>query len=92
VMFLVSAVGRYQSSVSEFLTVAVSPFSGIQSDAKVHAADLRFNNIRIDDSPEMEDSEYRKPPTPKVYGDLDDPYAIIPNTQQQPSSNTALLV
>jgi hypothetical protein len=75
---LVLAADRYLSSGSHFLTVAVSPFSGIQFDAEVHAADLGFINVRIDDSPEMEDSEYRKSHALNVYGDLDNPYAIIP--------------
>jgi hypothetical protein len=89
-MFLVLAAGRYQSSVFEFLTVAVSPFLGIQFDAEVHAADLGFINVRIDDLPEMEDGEYRKSHTPKVYGDLDNPYEIIPKIQRLPSSSTTL--
>jgi hypothetical protein len=38
----------------------------------------------------VEDGEFRKSPPPKVSGDLDDPYAMVPETQRQPSSNTAL--
>jgi hypothetical protein len=89
-MFLISAAGRYQSTHSDFLAVAVSLFSGVQSDAEVQAEDLGFIKVRIGDSLEMEDGEFRKSPPPKVSGDLDDPYAMVPDTQWQPSSNTTL--
>jgi hypothetical protein len=54
-MSLVSATGRYLSSGSDFLTVAVSPFSGVQSDVEAHAVDLGFIDIRISDSRDMEE-------------------------------------
>jgi hypothetical protein len=79
-MFLVSAASRYQSSVSDFLTVAVSLFPGVQSDAQVQVEDLVFINVRIDDSPEVEDGEFWRSPPPKVSDDLDDPYAMVPET------------
>jgi hypothetical protein len=81
-MFLVSAAGRYQSSDSDVLTVAVFPFSGIQSDAQVQVEDLGFINLQMVDSPNMEDGEYYKRPAPKVSTDLDDPYAMVPETQR----------
>jgi hypothetical protein len=43
----------------------------------------------IGDLPKMEDGEFRKSPPPKVSGDLDDSYAMVPETQRQPSSSTA---
>jgi hypothetical protein len=90
-MFLVLAAGRYQSTHSDFLIVTVSLFSGVQSDAQVQAEDLGFINMRIGDLSEVEDGEFRKSPPPKVSGDLDDPYAMVPETQRQPSSSSALL-
>jgi hypothetical protein len=89
-MSLVSAAGRYLSSGSHFLTVAVSPFSGVQSDAEAHAAEKGFINMHISDSRDLEDGEYRPTPAPKVSADLDDPYAMVPKTQRQPSSSTPL--
>jgi hypothetical protein len=68
----------------------VSLFSGVQSDVEVQAEDLGFVNVRIGDPPEVEDSEFRKSPLPKVSDDLDDPYAMVPETQRQPSSSIAL--
>jgi hypothetical protein len=38
----------------------------------------------------VEDGEFHKSPPPKVSDDLDDPYAMVPETQRQPSSSTAL--
>jgi hypothetical protein len=46
--------------------------------------------VEIGDLPEMEDGEFWKSPPPKVFGDLDDPYAMVPETQRQPSSISAL--
>jgi hypothetical protein len=87
---LVSAAGRYLSSGSHFLTVAVSPFPGVQSDAEAHAAETGFIDMRISDSRDLEDDEYHPTPAPTVSADLDDPYAMVPENQRQPSSNTAL--
>jgi hypothetical protein len=56
-MFLVSAAGRYQSSNSDVLTVAISPFSGVQSDTEVQAEYLGFINVPMVDAPVMEDGE-----------------------------------
>jgi hypothetical protein len=89
-MSLVSAVGRYLSSDSHFLTVAVSPFPGIQSDAEAHAAETGFIDVRILDSRDLEDGEYLPTPTPQVFPDLDDPYAIVHDPLRQPSSSTPL--
>jgi hypothetical protein len=89
-MFLVLAAGRYLSSGSHFLTITVSPFPGIQSDVEAHAAETGFIDIRISDSRDLEDGEYLPTPTPQVSADLDNPYAIVPETQRQPSSNTPL--
>jgi hypothetical protein len=89
-MSLVSAAGRYLSSGSHFLTVTVSPFSGVQSDAKAHAAETGFIDIHISDSRDLKDDEYRPTPAPKVSADLDDPYAMVPETQRHPSSSTPL--
>jgi hypothetical protein len=91
-MFLVSATNRYQSTDSDFLTVVVSLFSGVQYDAEVQAKDLGFINVRIGDPPEMEDGEFRKSPPPKVSGDLDDPYAMVLETQRHPSTSIAFPV
>jgi hypothetical protein len=90
VMSLVSAIGRYLSSESHFLTVTVSPFSGVQSDAEAHAAKTGFIDVRISDSRDLEDGEYCPTPAPKVSADFDDPYAMVPETQRQPSSNIPL--
>jgi hypothetical protein len=90
VMSLVSAGSQYLSSSSDFLTVAVSPFSGIQSDAEAHAADLGFIDMQISDSRDVEEDEYHPTPTPNMSADLDDPYAMVPKTQRQPSSSTPL--
>jgi hypothetical protein len=87
---LVSAAGRYLSSGSHFLTVAVSPFPGIQSDAEAHAVETGFIDVRISDSRDFEDGEYRPKLAPTVSADLDDPYAMVPENQRQPSSSTAL--
>jgi hypothetical protein len=92
VMSFVSAAGRYLSSGSDFLTIAVSPFSGVQSDIEAHAADLGFIDVRISNSRDVEEGEYRPTPTPKVSADLIDPYAMVLETQRQPSSSTPLLV
>jgi hypothetical protein len=46
--------------------------------------------VRIGDLPEVEDGEFRKSPPSKVSVDLDDPYAMVPETQRHPSSSTAL--
>jgi hypothetical protein len=48
---LVSAASRYLSSGSHFLTVTVSSFPGVQSDAEVHAAETRFIDVRMGDGP-----------------------------------------
>jgi hypothetical protein len=90
-MFLVSATGRYLSSGSHFLTVAVSPFSGVQSDVEAHVVEMGFIDVHISDSRDVEEGEYRPTPTPMVSADLDDPYAMVPETQRQPSSSTPLL-
>jgi hypothetical protein len=90
VMSLVSAAGRYLSSCSHFLTVAVSPFSGVQNDAEAHVAEMEFIDVRILNSRDLEEGDYRPTPAPKVSTDLDDPYAMVPETQRQPSSNTPL--
>jgi hypothetical protein len=87
---LVLAFGRYLSSGSHFLTVAVSPFLGVQSDAEAHAVETGFIDVRISDSRDLEDGEYRSTPALMVSVDLDDPYAMVPENQGQPSSNTAL--
>jgi hypothetical protein len=87
---LVLAADRYLSSGSHFLTVAVSPFSGVQSDAEAHAVETGFIDVRISDSRDLEDGEYRPTSTLKVSPNLDDPYAMVPETQRQPSSSTAL--
>jgi hypothetical protein len=89
-MSLVSATGRYLSSSSHFLTVAVSPFSSVQSNVEAHTAETRFIDVRISDSRDLEDDEYRPTPAPKMSADLDDPYVMVPETQRQPSSNTPL--
>jgi hypothetical protein len=89
-MFLVSATGRYQCTHSDFLTVPLSLFSHIQSDAEVQAEDLVFINVRIGDPPEVEDGEFRKSPPPKVSDDLEDPYAMVLEIQRQPSSSISL--
>jgi hypothetical protein len=89
-MTLVSAVGRYMSSGSHFLTVAVSPFPGVQFDAEAHAAEMGFLDVRISDSHDLEDGEYFPTPAPQVSADLDDSYAIVPEPQRQPSSSTPL--
>jgi hypothetical protein len=75
-MSLVSAAGQCLSSASHFLTVAVSPFPDVQSDAKAHAAETGFIDVRISDSRDLEDGEYLPIPAPQVFPDLDDPYAI----------------
>jgi hypothetical protein len=58
VMSLVSAAGRYLSSGSHFLTVAISPFTGVQFDAEAYAAETGFIDVRISDSHDLEDGEY----------------------------------
>jgi hypothetical protein len=73
VMTLVSAVGRYMSSGSHFLTVAVSPFPGVQSDTEAHAAETGFIDMRISDSRDLEDGEYLPTLAPQVFPDLDNP-------------------
>jgi hypothetical protein len=90
-MSLVSAAGRYLSSGFHFLSAAVSPFSGVQSDAEAHATETGFIDVCISDSCDLEDGEYCLTPAPKVSADLDDPYAMVPETQRQPSSSTPLL-
>jgi hypothetical protein len=89
-MSLISVAGRYLSSGSHFLTVAVFPFSSVQSNAEAHAAETRFIDMRISDSRDLEDGEYCPTPAPKVSADLDDPYAMVPETQRQPSSSKPL--
>jgi hypothetical protein len=89
-MSLVSATGRYLSSGSHFLTVTVSPFLGVQSGAEAHAAETGFIDVRISDSRDLEDGEYLPTPALQVSTDLDDPYAIVPEPQRQPSSSTPL--
>jgi hypothetical protein len=89
-MSLVSAGGRYVSSGSHFLTAALSPFPGVQSDAEAHAAETGFVDVRIADSRDLEDGEYLPTPTPQVFPDLDDPYAIVLDPPRQPSSSTPL--
>jgi hypothetical protein len=64
VMFLVLATGRYLSSGSHFLTVVVSPFPGVQSDAKAHAAETGFTDVCISDSCDLEDGKYLPTPAP----------------------------
>jgi hypothetical protein len=51
-------------------------------DAEVQAEDLGFINVPMVDAPVMEDSEYRERPAPKVSSDLDDLYAMVPETQR----------
>jgi hypothetical protein len=46
--------------------------------------------VRMVDAPILEDGEYRPIAAPKVSGDLDDPYAIVPETQRQPTFSTTL--
>jgi hypothetical protein len=46
--------------------------------------------VRILDSCDKEEGEYRRIPAPNVSADLDDPYAMVPETQRQPSSSTPL--
>jgi hypothetical protein len=87
---LVSAAGLYLSSGSHFLTVVVSPFPGVQSDEEAHATETGFIDVRILDSRDLEDGEYRPSPIPTVSADLNDPYAMVPENQRQPSSSTAL--
>jgi hypothetical protein len=87
-MSLVLAAGRYLSSGSHFLTVALSPFPGVQSDVEAHAVETGFIDVRISDSRDLEDGEYLRTPALQVFLDLDDPYAIVPNPQRQPSSST----
>jgi hypothetical protein len=82
VMSLISAAGRYLSSGSYFLTVTASPFSGVQSDTEAHAAETGFIDVRISDSRDLEDGEYHPTPAPKVSADLDNPYAMVPESQQ----------
>ena len=89
-MFLVTATSQYLSSGSHFLTVAVSPFSCVQSDAEAHVAEAGFIDVRISDSRNLEDGDYHPIPALKVFVDLDDLYAMVPETQWQPSSNTPL--
>jgi hypothetical protein len=48
--------------------------------------------VQIGDLPEVEDGEFRKSPPLKVSIDLDDSYAMVPETQRQPSSSIALPV
>ena len=90
-MFLILAAGQYQSSDFDVVIVAVSPFLGVQYDIEVQAEDLGFINVRMVDTPVMEDGEYRPIATSKGSSDLDNPYAMVPDTQRQPSSSTALL-
>ena len=45
----------------------------------------------ISDSRDLEDGEYRPTPAPMVCTDIDDPYAMVFETERQPSSNTFLL-
>jgi hypothetical protein len=89
-MSLVSATGRYLSSSSHFLTVAVSPFPSVQSDAEAHAAETGFIDVCISDSRDLEVGEYLPSPAPEVSPDLDNPYTIVPDPQRQPSSSTPL--
>jgi hypothetical protein len=89
-MSLVSAASRYLSSGSHFLTITVSPFPGVQSDAEAHAAKTGFIDVRISDSHDLEVGEYLPSPAPKVSPNLDNPYAIVPNPQRQPSFSTPL--
>jgi hypothetical protein len=90
VMSLVSAGGRYLSSDSHFLTIIVSPFPGVQSDAEAHATETGFIDVRISDSHDLEDGEYLPTLAPQVFPDLDDLYAIVRDPQRQPSSSTPL--
>jgi hypothetical protein len=46
--------------------------------------------VHISDSRHLEDGKYRPIPAPKVSADLDDLYAMVPETQRQPSSSTPL--
>jgi hypothetical protein len=89
-MSLVSAAGRYLSSGSHFLIVAVSPFPSVQSDVEAHVAETGFIDVRISDSRDLEDGEYLPTPALQVSADLDDPYAIVSEPQRQPSSSTPL--
>jgi hypothetical protein len=89
-MSLVSAAGRYLPSGSHFLTVAVSPFPGVQSNAEAHAAETGFIDVCISNSHDLEDGEYLPTPASQVFLDLDDPYAIVPDPPRQPSSSTPL--
>jgi hypothetical protein len=90
VISLVSAAGRYLSSGSHFLTVAVFPFPSVQSDVEAHNAETGFIDVRISDSRDLEDGEYLPTLAPKVSADLDDLYAMVPEPQRQPSSSTPL--
>jgi hypothetical protein len=38
--------------------------------------------MRMVDAPILEDGEYRPTAAPKVSGDSDDPYVIVPETQR----------
>jgi hypothetical protein len=90
VMSFVSVAGRNLSSGSHFLTIAVCPFPGVQSNTEAHAAEMGFVDVRISDSRDLEDGEYLPTPAPQVFPDLDDPYAIVPDLPRQPSSSTPL--
>ena len=79
------------SSNSHYLTVTVSPFSNVQSNAKAHAVKMEFIDVHISDSCDLEDSEYRPTLAPKVSAHLDNPYTMVPKTQsifQHTSSGT----
>jgi hypothetical protein len=81
VMSLVSVAGRYLSSDSHFVIVVVSPFLGIQSDAEAHVAEMEFIDMHISESRDLEEGDYHPTPAPKVSTDLDNPYAMVHETQ-----------
>ena len=59
-------------------------------DAQIQVEDMGYINVGIGDLSEVEDGDFRKLPPPKVSSDLDNPYAMVLETQRQPSSSTAL--
>ena len=75
------AASQYLSSGSHFLTVVVSPFSSIQSDTQADTADLGLIDMCISDSRNLEDGESRPTPSSMVSVDLDDPHAMVSETE-----------
>ena len=66
----VLAADRYMFSGSHFLIIAISPFSGVQSDTKALAVETGFIDMCILDSRDLKDGEYRPTPTPKLFANL----------------------